>query len=657
MRASERHEWLEADGLGGYASGTAAGLRTRRYHALLLSAATPPTGRQVLVAGLDAEAEIDGATCALSSQRYTPDVVHPDGVTRLERFDADPWPTWTYRAGRATIEHTLFVPKGLAVTVLRWRVIGETRGSRLRVRLLLAGRDYHALQHENGAFGFEAVISGPFLRWQPYQGVQPVLARSNGTFTAQPDWYRNFLYVEERARGLDAVEDLACPGVFEWDLAAGDAVLLLGADTAAGRDGLAPGSPLLVADALAAAELDRRRRFPDRLTRSGDAYIVERGDGATICAGYPWFTDWGRDTFIALRGLCLATGRFADARRILLEWTGSVSEGMLPNRFPDAGDAPEFNAVDASLWFIVAAYEWLAADPSVAAADRQRVHAAIGAILDGYSRGTRFGIRAGEDGLLAAGAPGVQLTWMDARVGDRVVTPRAGKPVEVQALWINALWIGAHVSPRWKEALVRASAAFDARFWNEAAGALYDVVDVDGVDGVVDASVRPNQILAVGGLPFSLVTGERARRIVDVVERQLWTPLGLRSLASGESAYVGRYAGDVGSRDGAYHQGTVWPWLLGPFVDAWVRTRGATPAARREARRRFLEPLLEALDLGGLGHLPEVADGDVPHAPGGCPFQAWSLGEALRLDRVILAPAPARDTARTGRHRRVVEAG
>jgi len=310
---------------------------------------------------------------------------------------------------------------------------------------------------------------------------------------------------------------------------------------------------------------------------------------------------------------------------------------MLPNRFPDGGDTPEFNAVDSALWYVVAAHEWLTADPSVAPSDRVQVEQAIEAILDGYARGTRFGIRADDDGLLAAGVPGVQLTWMDARVGDRVITPRIGKPVEIQALWINALKIGAQRSPRWTPIAERARRSFGERFWNTAAEALYDVVDVNHASGVVDASMRPNQILAVGGLPLPILDGVRARQVVDAVERQLWTPLGLRSLAPTDPAYIGRYAGGVAARDGAYHQGTAWPWLLGPFVDAWVRVRGNTDAARVEARTRFLTPLLAALDRAGLGHLPEVADGDAPHQPGGCPFQAWSVGEAVRLDRAVLA--------------------
>ena len=642
---SERLEWLEADGLGGFASGTTAGIRTRRYHALLLSAATPPTGRLVLVAGLDAHVRSAEVTAALSSHRYAPGVIHPDGTTRITGFTDTPWPRWTYRlASGAAIEHSIVVPKGWPVTVLRWRLLPGTGAAptTLEVRPFLAGRDYHALHHENGAFNFDVTHDASAVRWQMYRDVPAVLAASNGSYSHHPDWYRRFEYTAERDRGLDSQEDLGSPGAFAWELSRDDAVLVLGADTGSVRELLNGGAPMDVAATLENAERHRRSTFANRLDRSADAYLVRRGEGSTIIAGYPWFTDWGRDTFIALRGLCLATGRFADARAILLAWSGEVSEGMLPNRFPDGGDRPEFNAVDASLWFVIAAHELMNADPSLGASDRASLQSAIERILDGYSSGTRFGIRADRDGLLAAGVPGVQLTWMDARVGDRVITPRIGKPVEVQALWINALWIAGHFCERWKEAFARAFESFETRFWNETGSALHDVVDVDHTPGRVSDEFRPNQILAIGGLPLALLSGERAKRLVQSVEDRLWTPIGLRSLAPDHPDYVGRYAGGVAWRDGAYHQGTVWPWLLGPFVEAWVRTHGDTTEARADARERFLEPLLASMEDAGLGHLTEVADGDSPHTPGGCPQQAWSLGEALRLDRTVLADAAVR---------------
>jgi predicted glycogen debranching enzyme len=382
---------------------------------------------------------------------------------------------------------------------------------------------------------------------------------------------------------------------------------------------------------------------------------VQRRTGLTIVAGYPWFTDWGRDTFIALRGLCLATGRLREARDILLEWAHAVSEGMLPNRFPDHGEEPEFNAVDASLWYVVAVHELLeraAVVPHlVSDADERTLRGAVEQIVAGYAAGTRFGIRLAEDGLLMAGAPGLQLTWMDARVGGRVVTPRIGKPVEIQALWLNAVAAAATTRPQWREVFEHGRASFVDRFWHDSRGHLADVVDVDHVPGTRDDTFRPNQILAVGGLPIPLVEGERARRVVDQVERRLITALGLRSLAPGEQGYSPRYEGGPSTRDAVYHQGTVWPWLMGPFVDAWLRVRGNTGAARREARVRFLEPMLAHLEGAGLGHVSEITDAEAPFTPRGCPFQAWSLGELIRIDRQILA-SPAR---RSGRRRREVQ--
>lgn len=631
--ADETREWLEADGLGGFASGTVAGVRTRRYHALLLAATTPPTGRMVLVSGFDAWLQTAAGPQALTTQRYTPNTLYPDGQWHIVAFDTEPWPRWRFALADGTaLEQELFVPHGRAAVVLRWRLPARVPGALLRLRPLFAGRDYHALHHENPAFRFAATGHGGERVFRPYDGVPAIHSLADGDWADEPTWYRRFLYVAEQERGLDAVEDLASPGVLSWAIgAAGEAVWILAADDALA--GLDTADPRALAEQLADAER-RRRRFASRLQRAADAYVVRRGGGRTLIAGYPWFTDWGRDTFIALRGLCLAGGRLDDARDILVAWAGTVSQGMLPNRFPDRGAAPEFNAVDASLWFVIAAGEYLQTGHA-GAADAARLRAAIEAILDGYAAGTRFGIRADADGLLAAGEPGVQLTWMDARVGDRVVTPRSGKPVEVQALWLNALAIAGRWAPRFAAPLARGRAAFAARFWNGARDCLFDVVDVDHRPGTADPSLRPNQILAIGGLPLALLDGERARRVVDTVERQLLTPLGLRSLAPAEAGYAGRYEGDGPRRDGRYHQGTVWPWLIGPFVDAWLRVRGDGAGARAEARRRFLAPLLAHLDDAGLGHVSEIADGDPPHTPRGCPFQAWSVGELLRLDRAL----------------------
>jgi predicted glycogen debranching enzyme len=508
-------------------------------------------------------------------------------------------------------------------------------GCRLSVRPLISGRDLHALHHENAVFRFDADISGDRALWRPYTSLPAILARSNGRYRHDPVWYRRFLYVEEAARGLDAVEDLGAPGIFEWDLSRGEATLVLTAprQSAEATTFRQPFGRWLTATRR--AEEKRRAAFPSPLHRAADAYIVRRGNGSTIIAGYPWFTDWGRDTCIALRGLCLATSRLKDAREVLSIWAQALSAGMLPNQFAEQNGAPQYNSVDASLWFVIAVDALLRAAatlrPAIPRKERERLLDAVQAILTAYARGTRHGIRLDVDGLLAAGAPGVALTWMDVKIGDWVVTPRIGKPVEVEALWLNALAIGAATDEQWREPLERGRRAFAERFWNAERGCLYDVIDVTHESGEYDARVRPNQILAVGGLPLPLLDGERAAGVVAVVEQQLLTPLGLRTLAPDDPDYHPRYTGDQTARDAAYHQGTAWPWLLGPFVDAWLRVHGDTSATRAAARRRFLDPLILHVDQAGLGHISEIADAEPPFTPRGCPFQAWSVGEALRI--------------------------
>ncbi|HTJ93796.1 MAG TPA: amylo-alpha-1,6-glucosidase, partial [Pararobbsia sp.] len=352
-----------------------------------------------------------------------------------------------------------------------------------------------------------------------------------------------------------------------------------------------------------------------------------------------------RDTFIAMRGLMIAAGRLAESEAILVNWAGVVSEGMMPNRFPDDGGEPEYNSVDASLWYVIAVHDYLAtghASPQT----RATLQHAVDAILHGYARGTRFGIGADADGLIRAGVPGVQLTWMDAKVDGWVVTPRIGKPVEIQALWVNALRIASDWTDAWRPLEHRANTSFRERYTRTAAGGLADVVDADHEPGKIDSKIRPNQIFAVGGLPYGLLARDQAARVVAEVEAELWTPMGLRTLSPRDREYRGCYSGGPRERDGAYHQGTVWPWLMGAFVDAWLHVHGSTQASRAEARTRFLAPLLAHLHTAGLGHVSEIADGDAPHTPRGAPFQAWSLGELIRIGQWLRhAPdAPDRGT-------------
>ena len=612
--SADPREWLEADGLGGFAMGTVDGIHTRRYHAILLAAARPPDARMVLVADLEVFVETARARYALSSHRYG-DVIYPDGASRRTAFAWEPWPRWEFACEDGTrIACELAADRGAPRVALRWTLLAGGV-ARLWVRPLLAGRDYHSLHHENGGFRFAADVSGDRIVWHPYDGVPAIACRTNARYDHAPEWYRRFTYSEESARGLDCEEDLASPGTLTFDLAR-PAQLVVAAGEA----------PVPTADEIFARQHAQRSPLTP-LDRAADQYIVRRGLGRTIIAGYPWFSDWGRDTFISLRGLCLATGRRDVAREILLEWTRAVDAGMLPNRFGEADATPEYNSVDAALWFVIAADAYLAGDTT--ASDRAAIEAAIAAIVDGYARGTRHEIGARADGLLACGVPGLQLTWMDAKLGTEVITPRVGKPVEIQALWLNALAIANR-----RELFERGRAAFVEKFW--AGDQLHDVIDVDHVPGAVDRTCRPNQLFAIGGLPLQLIDGARARTIVDTVERELWTPAGPRSLSPRDPRYRGHYTGGPADRDRVYHNGPVWPWLAGAFVEAWVRVRGGTATARREARTHFVDPLRARLSLAGLGHLSEICEGDPPHRAVGCPFQAWSLAELVRLERTVL---------------------
>jgi len=624
--------------------GTEDGVRTRRYHALLLVASPTSEQRFALVNGVDAWLETERGRVALTAHRYAPNVVHPPNAARIAGFLAEPWPRWEYEnetekssgvRSQSRISFEVTGVHGNAATVLRWQLAGSGP-AKLHVRLLMSGRDWHSLHHENPAFAFTAETPAPGVRrFVPYNGVPPVIVHANARFDAAPVWYRQFLYDEERARGQDFIEDLASPGVYTWDLGGKNSEALLVLTTSAQWNGLQFAGDV-VSGCATLRERERARivAFPARMERAAADYVVQRGSRRTIIAGYPWFTDWGRDTFIALRGLCLATGRVAEAEAILLSWCEHLSWGMMPNLFPSGAGTPEYNSVDASLWFAVAARELLEAIPG--GANRRtvvRLREAIDEILAWYSRGTRHGIRMDRDGLLATGEPGgVALTWMDAVVDGVPVTPRVGKPVEIQALWINALEFASGWDPQWQAVARRARESFAARFWNERRGCLSDVVDVDHVAGTTDDRLRPNQVFACGGLPVVIVDGTRAKAVTAALARGLWTPLGLRTLAPDEPGYVRRGDGPLGDRDRAYHQGMAWPWLAFAFIDAVRRSNG------RAAAEGYTRDLMRHVDEAGAGHVSEIADGDAPHVTRGCPFQAWSLGELIRAARASGRP-------------------
>jgi predicted glycogen debranching enzyme len=652
-------EWLETNGRGGFASGTVAGANTRRYHALLLVARNPPVERFALVNHTEEWIEVAGRSFPLSTNVYS-GITHPEGYRRCTSFSSNPWPTWTYEDEGLTIQREILCPRGRDMVIMRWRLLkGASQSMRLRVRPMLTGRDYHAMHHENGSLLVQALVAGNNVTWQPYADLPAIHAFHTGEYRHAPDWYRCVHYSVERQRGLDDQEDWWSPGELVFSLTLGlPSSLVLTSESDQSVDG----------QALAQEEQRRRKRAVSQapredvlgqaLWRATESYLSEREKQQTVIAGYPWFADWGRDTFISLPGLCLVTGRFDVAWQVIETFSAQVSDGMLPNRFPDGGEQPEYNTIDASLWFIHAVDRYLTYSMDDARV-RQSAWPAIMQILDGYRRGTRYGVRMDQDGLIAGGVAGLQLTWMDAKVGDWVVTPRHGKPVEIQALWIHALSVGEDLATRFGDAAyavrcredrTHAVASFRARFWYDAGGYLYDVID--GPEGD-DKSLRPNQLYAVA-LVDGLLSKDRAKRVVQAVEEHLVTAVGVRTLAPLDPQYRPRYEGSVVDRDGAYHQGTVWPFLLGVFVTAWIKTHGKTAASKKKGRA-FLAGLQQHVSDACLGQVSEIFDAEPPHIPRGCPAQAWSVAEPLRalIEDLGVKAAILKGSRKAARPRRI----
>lgn len=635
--AAVRAEWLETNGLGGFASSSIAGRNTRRYHGLLVSATKPPVGRVVLLAKLEETLVLGGDRFDLGTNRY-PGAIHPEGDLLLSGFTNEPFPAFTYEVGGARLVRTLFLVHGEDTLVVRWELDDpKKRAARLEVRPLLAYRDYHALQRENGEWNRDLDAAPGAVTVRPYEGLPRLtFAHDASALDGASFWYRSFEYEREEERGFDFREDLFSPFRLDLPLARPAALVVSTSGRAASEAG-----------ELEERERERRAGVEGReddplalrtLRRAADQYLVARGESkepSTVIAGYPWFTDWGRDTMIALPGLALAARRPDVARRILATFAATLDAGMVPNRFPDGGETPEYNTVDGTLWFVeaVRAYATTTRDAGFL---RELFPALLG-IVEAHVKGTRYGIRVDTDGLLEWRAEGEALTWMDARVGGRPVTPRQGKAVEIQALWHNALSFLAtaahdlgdeHAAEELTARALAVRDSFEKLFWNEDAGCLFDVVD--GTQR--DASIRPNQVFAVS-LRHPLLVGQRAASVVAAVEKHLLTPYGLRTLAPSDPKYVGRYEGGPAERDGAYHQGTVWPWLLGPFAKASVKVHPDAEGRRRAAH--LVRPLVSWALGPGLGHVPELFDGDAPHRPAGCFAQAWSVAQLFEAVTAI----------------------
>jgi len=632
----DRREWLETNGIGGYASSTVCGINTRRYHGLLVAATKPPVGRVVLLSKLEERITIGRSAIDLGANQF-PGAIHPRGFKHLLSFERGLFPTFEYAAEGVRIRKTIAAIHGENTTVIVYELLESAADVTLELRPFIAGRDYHSLVHSNDAIHRDAAFDDGIFALQPYDGLPTLfLSVPEGAFHPAPDWYLNFEYAIEQERGLEAHEDLFTPGTFTCTLAKGTALVVIASTSdPRGRDG----SALIEAERRRREAIANAAPMPGRLGRAltlaADQFIVRRGaDRKTIIAGYHWFTDWGRDTMIALPGLCLTTRRFDDARGILLAFAECVSEGMLPNRFPDGGEAPEYNTVDATLWFFIAAQRYLETCGDEVLV-RDTLLPVLRDIVAWHERGTRHNIHVDDDGLLVAGSEGDQLTWMDAKIGDWVVTPRHGKAVEVNALWFNALTILANLEQRWgtadasrtlAESAARVRVRFREVFWNGAGNSLYDVVRPNERDAERDASIRPNQIFAIS-LPHPLLDGADAENVLRIVEKHLLTPRGSRSLSPVDPRFIGTYIGGPRERDAAYHQGTVWSWLLGPYITALVRVRGAAGVAEGQRILKGFQPHLEESCIGTIS---EIFDGAAPHAPRGCAAQAWSVGEILR---------------------------
>lgn len=635
LQRSLKLEWLETNGLGGYAMGTVAGANTRRYHGLLCAPIRPPVDRRMYLNKLEDEVRIDGERLPLSCNLYG-DLVHPDGHERLVEFRLDPWPVWTYEAGQARIEKAVLMPHGCNATIVRYTCLAADRPISLAARPLLSLRDHHHLCRASVDFDLQLQpIPGGVLLDR--DGMPPLrLDIGEGEFWPSTEWYYNFTYALECERGLDDVEDLYSPGVVQWTLRVGQSVALVAS--------LEQPLPCGVEEACE-QERERRAQFvepvPERdnvartLMLAADQFIVQRPqqgeDAKSIIAGYPWFTDWGRDTMISLPGLLLTTGRHQDARDVLAAYGAAMRDGLIPNMFPDQGAEAAYNTVDATLWFFTAARRYYDATGDLTLFEEvlfDRFKEALAA----HVQGTRFGIRMDADGLLTAGDDTTQLTWMDAKVGDWVVTPRHGKAVEINALWYAAIRttdffarkLGQDHGPY--DRLARFTKdSFARTFWSNELGYCYDCARGDERD----ASLRPNQVIALA-LSYSALDVAQERSILRIVTEKLLTPYGLRTLSPDDSRYQGSYEGDQWSRDGAYHQGTVWPWLMGPFLEAYFVMSGRSPESKQWVRE-LIQPLIDHLQQAGLGTVSEVFDGDPPHEPRGCPAQAWSVAELLRI--------------------------
>jgi predicted glycogen debranching enzyme len=675
VEAGLNHEWLVTNGLGGYAAGAINGATTRSYHGLLVAALRPPVERSVLVTKIDEEVEVTNERrqsyiYKLGVNEYQDGTIDPQGYNYLEKFALDgDIPIFTYQLNEhITLEKRVWMEYGQNTTYVQYemRPILDEEVSNATITLHLLPyclyRDHHATTQGSADWNFQVENEGNSIRVRAFNGAPTcrLVANAAASFAPAGWWYWHVLHRRDRERGLPDVEDVYQPGIFRIPLKAGKPItLVLSAEQELAKRFGGALHEAVVAQAYQRHQrrikqlldiadrntTDLLRKDPvfARLVVAADQFIVVRPepgaagnslkltpDRKTVIAGYPWFTDWGRDSMISLPGLLLCTGRYSEARGLLKAFATYTHEGLIPNRFPDKGEVPEYNTADATLWMFYALNNYTSTTHDWSLV--KELYPTLTDIIEWHKRGTLYGIGVDPaDGLLHAGAPGVQLTWMDARVDDWVVTPRRGKPVEVNVLWYCALrcmesWAIhlSHDALEYAQLLTQVRENFARRFWYQQGGYLYDVVDVDGVAGQNDAALRPNQLFAAS-LTNQLLSEEQTRTMLQSVTDHLLTPMGLRTLSPQDPAYHNHFNGKREARDGAYHQGTVWPWLIGPYVDVHLRLYndclGLLP---------LLQPLVKHLWDDCIGSICEVAEPEPPFAPAGCFAQAWSVAELLR---------------------------
>jgi predicted glycogen debranching enzyme len=647
-----RSEWLVTNGLGGYASSTVLGVNTRKYHGLLVAALHPPGDRTVCLAKLDEEVAVGSNSYHLGTNEFH-DKIFPQGHVYLKEFTLDPFPRYVYEVQDLEVQKTVLMPEEKNAVAVKYKVLNQGMAeAKIRVYPLLTCRHFHSVidrwknplnfsQNQNGGT-VEFNFNNPKAAFS--------VCSTMGEFNDKPAWIERLCYCEEASRGESSTDDCYQPGYFEVvvphkrdrDFAVVAAASENSQECRETLDSL--GNSIYDVEEQLGVEIEERTRLlttfydaRDQVPASdwlnwillaADAFVVKgAGDRKAIMAGYFWFEAWGRDTFISLPGLLLATGRFEDARKILLDFMSHNRQGLIPNFIKDLSGEPAYNTVDATLWYVNAVLQYLEYTGDFQFV-QQQLWANLQAIIESHQKGTAFSIGLDSDGLLAHGP---RLTWMDAEVDGKGVTPRAGKAVEIQALWYNALktmqllavkFDEVHLAERYAIMALEAKESFNAKFWNSKSGCLFDVIMGSGVN----ASIRPNQIIAAA-LDFTMLDNERSEQVLDVVQRELMTPYGLRTLARGDSQYRGMYVGDRRGRDQAYHNGTVWAWLLGPYVTACRKTQVSSDY---DLKHRLMLLFTQQTVQAGLGSISEIFDGDPPHEPRGCIAQAWSVAEPLR---------------------------